>query len=88
MTDTKISVSEVAWKLSWKRENLKLGKQSESRTAIFYLLLEIHKVKVPGQFPTGRHIINANICPTERIPVFVYENINEAVPKLKSYIKN
>ena len=70
-----------------KKGTSQLGKQSESRTVAFNLLPKIHIVKVPGQFSPGRHI-SANGCATVRISAFVDENIKEAVPKLKSYIKN
>ena len=58
------------------------------RTASLYLLPKIHKVKKAGEFPLGRPIISANGCPTEKISAFVDENIKEAVPHIKSYIKD
>ena len=66
-----------------KKGTSQLGKQSENRTVAFYLLPNIHI----GQFSRGRHI-SANGCPTVRISAFVDENTKEAVPKLKSYIKD
>ena len=63
-------------------------KNKEPKTASFYLLPKIHKVKEAGVFPPGRPIISANGCPTERISAFVDENIKGAVPKIKSYIKD
>ena len=63
-------------------------KSTVCKTASFYLLPKIHKVKEAGKFPPGRPIISANGCPTETISAFVDKNIEDAVPKLKSYIKD
>ena len=70
------------------KELLKCLKTNEVKTASFYLLPKIHKVKEAGKFPPGRPIISANGCPTERISAFVDENIKGAVPDLKSHIKD
>ena len=58
------------------------------RTSALYLLPKIHKVKKAGEFPPGRPIISANGSPTERISALVDENIKQAVPLIKSYIKD
>ena len=71
-----------------EKDMAKCLKTTEYKTASFYLLPKIHKVKTPGEFPPGRPIISANGCPTERISAFVDENIKGAVPKLKSHIKD
>ena len=70
------------------KEIMKCLKHEKSKTASFYMLPKIHKVKEAGIFPPGRPIISANGCPTERISAFVDENIKGSVPKLKSHIKD
>ena len=47
-----------------------------------------HKVKKENEFPTGRPIISANGCPTEKISAFVDENLKGNIPQIASYIKD
>ena len=61
---------------------------TKPKTSSLYLLPKIHKITKPGEFPKGRPIISANGSPTERISAFVDENIKDAVPLLKSHIKD
>lgn len=74
-------------KLPPTAENL-IIKDSDLGAPTFYLLPKIHKMSSPSDIPSGRPIVSACSCPTERISAFLDHLFQPIVKTLKTYVKD